>query len=85
MAVVDPLILDILGIDSLTVGIPDTFSFLFSFSSPPTEISMSVGPGVLGIGAVVGLIYAFLGSYRRVRLSAGGSRIKEWIIDLRLY
>jgi len=65
LAVGGPLMLDALGIDSLTIGTPDTFSFLFSFTSTPTEISMSVGPGVLGIGAVVGLFYAFLRSYYR--------------------
>jgi hypothetical protein len=67
LAVGGPLVLDVLDVNSLTIGTPDTFGFLFSFSSTPTEISMSVGPGVLGIGAVVGLGYAFLRSYRRVR------------------
>jgi hypothetical protein len=67
VAVGGPLALDVLGVDSLTIGRPDTFGFLFTFSSTPTEISMSVGPGVLGIGAVVGLLYAFVRSYRRAR------------------
>jgi hypothetical protein len=67
LAVGGPLTLDAFGVDSLTIGTPDTFSFLFSFSSTPTEISMSVGPAVLGIGAVVGLLYAFVRSYRRAR------------------
>lgn len=71
LAVGGPLALDVLRVDSLTIGTPDTFTFLFSFSSTPTEISMSVGPAVLGIGAVIGLIYAFIQSYRRTRLSAG--------------
>jgi hypothetical protein len=77
LAVGGPLALDVLGVDSLTIGTPDTFSFLFSFSSTPTEISMSVGPAVLGIGAVVGLIYAFIQSYRRTRSSAGRRQANE--------
>jgi hypothetical protein len=67
LAVVGPLVLDPLGIDSLTLGTPDTFTFLFVFSSSPTEISMSVGPAVFGIGAFVGLLYAFIRSYRRAQ------------------
>jgi hypothetical protein len=62
-----PLALDALGVDSLTIGTPDTVTFLFSFSSTPTEISMVVGPAVLGVGAVVGLVYAFVRSYRRAK------------------
>ncbi|MFC6875450.1 DUF3267 domain-containing protein [Halobellus marinus] len=76
LAVGGPIVLDILGVDSLTIGTPDTFSFLFSFTSTPTEISMSVGAGVLGIGAAVGLAYAFIRSYRRVRSPAGESRAR---------
>lgn len=70
LAIGGPLALDVLGVDSLTVGTPDTFSFLFAFSSSPTEISMSVGPGVVGIGAVIGLVYAFVRSYRRTRATS---------------
>jgi hypothetical protein len=32
---------------------------------------MAVGPGVLSIGAVLGVIYAFIRSYRRAREPAG--------------
>lgn len=74
LAVSGPLVLDVLGIDSLTIGTPDTFTFLFAFSSTPTEISMSVGPAVLGIGAFVGLIYAFIRSYRRTQSRGGEAR-----------
>ena len=49
----------------------DTFNFLFSFASTPTESSMSVGPSVLEIGAVVGLRYAFLRSYQRDSSQSG--------------
>lgn len=75
LAVVGPLVLDPLGIDSLTVGTPDMFTFLFAFSSSPTEISMSVGPAVFGIGALVGLAYAFIQSYRHARSREGETEI----------
>ena len=71
LAVGGPLILDALNVTSLTIGTPDTFTFLFAFSSTPTEISMSVGPGVLGIGAVIGLVYAFIRGYQRARSQSG--------------
>ena len=77
LAVGGPLALDVLGVDSLTIGTPDTLSFLFSFSSTPTEISMSVGPAVLGIGAVVGLLYAFVRSYRRARSPGDEPQIRS--------
>jgi len=83
LAVGGPLVLDVLGVDSLTVGAPDTFGFLFSFSSTPTEISMSVGPGVLGIGAIVGLLYAFVRSYRRARSGAGETPAKLVLAPVR--
>lgn len=67
LAVGGPLVLDGLGIDSLTVGAPGTLTFLFTFTATPAEISMSVGPAVLGVGAVVGLSYAFVRSYRRAK------------------
>jgi len=35
LAVGGPLVLDALGVDSLTIGTPGTFSFLFAFSSTP--------------------------------------------------
>lgn len=77
LAVGGPLVLDVLDVDTLTIGTPDTFRFLFSFSSTPDEISMSVGPGVLGIGAVVGLLFAFLQSYRRARPRPGEERTRS--------
>jgi hypothetical protein len=67
LAVGGPLALDALGVDTLTVGTPDTFSCPFSFASTPTEITMRVGPAVLGVGAAVGLLYAVVRSYRRAR------------------
>jgi len=65
-AVAGPFVLSAMGVDSVTIGTPDTVTYLFSFSNTPTEISMTVGPAVLGVGAVVGLVYALLRSYLRV-------------------
>ncbi|GAA0717650.1 hypothetical protein J2744_000538 [Halorubrum trapanicum] len=67
LAVVGPFALDYLGVDSLTIGTEGTFTYLFSFASTPTEISLSVGPGVLTVGAAVGLAYALAMGYRRAR------------------
>lgn len=71
LAVAGPLVLAPLGVESLTIGTPGTFTFLFAFVNTPTEISLSVGPAVLVVGAVVGLGYAFVRSYRRARTPAG--------------
>jgi hypothetical protein len=65
LAIGGPLLLSLLGVESLTVGTPGTITYLFSFTNTPTEISFGVGPGVLSVGATVGLIYAFVRSYLR--------------------
>jgi len=71
LAVAGPFVLAALGVESLTVGTPGTITYLFSFVNAPTEISLGVGPGVLVVGAVVGLLYAFARSYRRSARVAG--------------
>ncbi len=65
LAVGGPFVLTALGVESLTVGTPGTITYLFEFTNTPTEISLGIGPGVLGVGALVGLAYAFVRSYRR--------------------
>ena len=65
LAIAGPLALSAMGVDSLTIGTPGTITYLFSFTDTPTEISFGVGPGVLGVGALFGLVYAFIRSYRR--------------------
>lgn len=65
LAIGGPVLLSLLGVESLTVGTPGTITYLFSFTNTPTEISFGVGPGVLSVGAVIGLGYAFLRSYLR--------------------
>jgi hypothetical protein len=72
LAVGGPLLLSALGVESLTVGTPGTVTYLFSFTNTPDEISFGVGPGVLATGAVIGLGYALLRSYRGGRGSAEG-------------
>jgi len=67
LAIAGPLVLSALGVDSLTIGTPGTPTYLFSFVNTPEEISFGVGPGVLGLGALVGVAYAFVRSYRRGR------------------
>ncbi|WP_248896998.1 hypothetical protein [Haloplanus halobius] len=71
VAVGGPIVLDVLGGASLSVGTLDTVTFLFSFVSTPTEISMSIDPAVLWIGAVVGLVYALGRRYRRAHAPGG--------------
>jgi len=60
-----PFVLDALGVDSLTVGDPDSLWYLFSFQSSPTEISYAVGPAVLAVGGALGLASGLLRNYRR--------------------
>ncbi|GAB7095189.1 hypothetical protein JCM30237_23420 [Halolamina litorea] len=66
LAVGGPFVLSAMGVESVTVGTPGTVGYLFSFTNTPTEISMGVGPAVLGVGAVIGLAYALIKSYLRV-------------------
>ena len=75
LAIGGPLLLSLLGVESLTVGTPGTITYLFSFTNTPTEISLGVGPGVLSVGATVGLIYAFARSYLR------GKRVADENMD----
>lgn len=66
LAVAGPSVLSAMGVESLTVGTEGTITYLFSFTNTPTEISMGVGPAVLGVGALFGLAYALVRSYYRV-------------------
>lgn len=61
LAVTRPFVLSALGVESFTVGTPDTVTFLYTFD----EISFSVGPAMLAVDAAFGLCYAFTRSYRR--------------------
>ncbi|MFC7028385.1 DUF3267 domain-containing protein [Halomicroarcula sp. GCM10025324] len=65
LALVGPILLSALGVESITVGTPGTLTYLFAFVNTAEEISISVGPGVLSVGGLLGLVYAFVRSYRR--------------------
>jgi hypothetical protein len=65
IAIGGPLLLSAIGVESLTVGTPGRITYLFAFTNTPEEISFGVGPGVLVIGGLVGLVYAFVRTYRR--------------------
>ena len=65
-----PNVLLALGIESVTVGRPDTITYLFSFTNTPTEISFGTGPAGLLVAGLVGLAYAFLRSAARQRRAA---------------
>lgn len=71
LAIGGPVLLSLLGVESLTVGTPGPITYLFSFTNTPTEISFGVGPGVLSVGAVIGLDTHFFGATceDRTRLS----------------
>lgn len=65
LALGGPILLSALGVESITVGTPGTLTYLFAFVNTPEEISISLGPGVLSVGGLLGLLYAFARSYRR--------------------
>ena len=70
LALAGPILLSALGIESITVGTPGTITYLFAFVNTAEEISISLGPGVLSVGGLLGLLYAFVRSYRRSRQAA---------------
>jgi hypothetical protein len=65
LALGGPILLSALGVESVTVGAPGTITYLFAFVNTAEEISISLGPGVLSVGGLLGLLYAFVRSYRR--------------------
>mgnify|MGYP000321383611 CR=1 FL=1 len=67
LAVGGPLLLPALGVESVVVGTPGRITYLFEFVNTPDEISIGVGPGVFGVGGLIGLTYALVRAYRRGR------------------
>ena len=66
IGVVTPIALAALGVDSLTVGVPDTLLFVFSFlRTPDGGVEFSMGSGVFLVGGVVGIVYAYVRVRRR--------------------
>ncbi|RNJ26447.1 DUF3267 domain-containing protein [Halosegnis longus] len=58
VAIAGPTLLSALGVDSFTLGRPGTFTYVFRYVYSPTEISLGVGPGVVSLGALVGIAYS---------------------------
>jgi hypothetical protein len=73
VAIGGPLLLSALSVESLTAGTPGRITYLFAFTNTPDEISLGVGPGVLVVGALLGLVYAFVRTYRRRTPTNGGA------------
>jgi len=66
IGVVVPLALAAIGVDSLTVGIPDTLLFVFGFlQTPDGGVEFSMGSGVFLVGGAVGIVYAYVRARRR--------------------
>jgi hypothetical protein len=66
VGVVVPLALAAIGVDSLTVGSPDTLLFVFGFRRPPDGgVEFSMGSGVFLVGGAVGIVYAYVRARRR--------------------
>ena len=66
IGVVIPLVLAAVGVDSLTVGVPDTLLFVFSFlRTPDGGVEFSMGSSVFLVGTMAGLGYAYLRARRR--------------------
>lgn len=61
------LVLDALNAGSFTLGRPGTVTYVFAYVNTPTEISISIGPGIPIVGAAGGLLYSFFKTYRRQR------------------
>lgn len=70
----DLFLLDALDVESMTVGIPGTITFVFEYVNTPEEISIGIGSGVPVVGALLGLSYSFARSYLRVKGSVTGGR-----------
>lgn len=65
-----PFMLSLLGIESLSIGREGTVTYLFSYVETADSISYGVGPGLLVLGALAGLGYAFVRTARRRELTA---------------
>lgn len=67
VGVLVPFALSAVGVAAVTIGIPDSPLFLFEFARTNGGVEFTAGPGILVVGAVIGLLYA----YTRTR-SRGG-------------
>lgn len=60
-----PLILSTIGIDSLTLGVPDSPLLIVEFIRTNGGIEFTMGAGVIAIGALIGICYAYVRARRR--------------------
>jgi len=64
--VVIPLVLAALGVDSPTVGVPETLLYVFNFlRTPDGGVEFSMGSGVFLVGTVAGRLCVYLRARRR--------------------
>jgi hypothetical protein len=61
VGVLVPLVLSAVGIDALLLGIPDSPFVIFDFTQTADGgFEFTAGPGILLIGAGIGLLYGYL-------------------------
>lgn len=60
VGVLVPFVLSVAGVDALSVGIPDSPLFVFEFVRTDGGAEFAAGPGILVVGAVLGLLYGYL-------------------------
>ena len=61
-----PLLLGIIGVDSLVLGIPNSPLLILEFlRTPDGSVEFTMGTGVLAVGVFIGICYSYLRSRRR--------------------
>lgn len=65
VGVLVPLVLSALGVEAVLLGVPDSPLFIFEFSRRPDGIEFSAGPGIVVIGAIIGLLYGYTRTRQR--------------------
>ncbi|MDS0477208.1 DUF3267 domain-containing protein [Natrinema sp. 1APR25-10V2] len=68
VGVLVPFVLAAVGAGSVLLGIPDSPLYIFEFSRTPNGVEFSAGPGIVIIGAIIGLLYGYIrsGQHRNV-------------------
>ncbi|MDG5818313.1 DUF3267 domain-containing protein [Natronococcus sp. A-GB7] len=65
IGVLVPVVLSATGVEAVVAGIPDTPLVLFEFARTNGGANFTVGWGLIVVGAVIGLVYAFTSAQRR--------------------
>lgn len=73
VGIAGPVLLSALDVQSITLGTPGTFTYLFDHTETPDSVSFGVGMGWTVIGAFLGLAYALVKSHLRHRRVARGA------------